>query len=749
MTTRPWLRGRSLAAAAFTTTLGVALALVPASTALAADAAGGTTAGTAVALPVADLDSSVVVTNVASSSAGSRNTSTMPYWNNTTWFSYTPAETVRVYVRATSVSPGGWDNTLEIWDGATLVVENDDSYGLDAAVLTTLQGGTTYRLAMGGYNMSSRGSATLTFSTRVPSAPLDVQLASRDAAAGASWTAPTDLAGGVTSYQVLCTPDGGDEYPCGSTAGTPPATSASLTGLTNGSEYSVRVVASNLIGPSDPSAPASTVPLADTAIVLTTDPVAPVSGAPFDVVATVSSHGSGVTDGTLDLTVDGTTTSALTLVDGRATVPGLTRLAGNLSVSASYAGTTVLRPSTAAATVVVAKKSQTVTLTTLPTDLTYAGTPVPVSATASSGFTVSVTASGSCAIGSGSLFLTGVGTCHLEAAQAGDDQTLAASASQTVEVGKRPQTVTLAPLPSIVYGQHLTLAPLSSAGLPVTLTASGACLIADHELSASGIGPCSVTASQAGTSVDAAATAVVRTSVVAKRPQTVTFTPLSPLTFGLVPTVVQAASDLGLPVTITGAGACRVTDGLLTTIGSGPCTLTATATGDEVSEPGSAALSLDVRGVPSAVVPDLGADLGSQAQGARVTARGEGLRPGSVLVLEVHSTPQVVGTAIVGADGTTIVTGVLPDLEPGEHHLVAIGTALDGTEKRDTVTFAVTTTGSISRIENRALPSATRSAAALAQTGAQAGGVLALALTWIVLGCAAVAVRRRIIRPRP
>lgn len=718
-------------------TLLAVLTLTPVPATAVGAIAGGATRETPVALPLSDLDSSFVATNAAVTSGRGANA----YWYNTTWFSYTPSQSVRVFIRATSTDPAGWDNTLEVWTGGAMVVQNDDFYGLDSSLTVNLTAGTTYQIGMGGYRTTSKGTATLTFATRVPSPPLDVQATFGDASADVIWSAPTDVAGGVTAYTVLCTPEGGAETECGQTTGTPPARSLHVTGLTNGVSYTFRVTASNVIGPSDPSAPVtSIVPKAASTVAVTTDPASPVSGQAYAVRVAVTTD-DGPATGTIDVTIGGIAHAAVPLVAGVATLPERSDPVGTVAVSAEYAGTGTIAASTGSASVQVGQRPQTVVLDALPAGLAYAGGPVALHGVASSGLPVSYAATGACSVSGSSLHLTGVGACVVTASQAGDTETLAAHATQQVDVARRGQVVTFGALPTLVYGQDppVALVASSSVGLPVTLTAQGACTVSSGLLGVTGVGECVVTATQPGDELTGPASSVVRTSMVAKRAQTVTVAPVAVPVFGRGTVTVTARSQYDLPVTLSATGACLVdASGALTAVGAGLCVITATAAGDDVTLPGEATVSVTAVGPDTTVQATLDRELGDLATGAPVSARGTGLRPGTVLTLEVHSTPQVIGTAIVGADGTAVVAGMLPaGLEGGAHRLVAVGTALDGSAAEFVLPFQLADDGTILRIQERTL--------ALAATGAGngLGSAAALAAAWVLLGAGLLALRHR------
>jgi hypothetical protein len=65
--------------------------------------------------------------------------------------------------------------------------------------------------------------------------------------------------------------------------------------------------------------------------------------------------------------------------------------------------------------------------------------------------------------------------------------------------------------------------------------------------------------------------------------------------------------------------------------------------------------------------------------GQQLTLTASGLPDGTEIVVEIRSTPQVLGTAVVGDAGTFSLDVVVPtDLEPGDHTLVAIATPPGG-----------------------------------------------------------------------
>jgi len=141
---------------------------------------------------------------------------------------------------------------------------------------------------------------------------------------------------------------------------------------------------------------------------------------------TVNKAAATVTLSNLSHTYDGTPKSAtaattappgLTVTityDGSATPPAN---AGSYAVVATV--TDANYQGTASGTLVIAKANQAITLGALG-NKTYGDPDFTVSATASSGLTVSFTASGACTVSGNTVHITGVGSCNITAHQAGN-----------------------------------------------------------------------------------------------------------------------------------------------------------------------------------------------------------------------------------------------------------------------------------------------------------------------------------------
>jgi hypothetical protein len=163
-----------------------------------------------------------------------------------------------------------------------------------------------------------------------------------------------------------------------------------------------------------------------------------------------------------------TTISAITDYLGQARLPPPGLPAGNYTVTqasfggnATYAAATVTFSPTQPFT--VAKTAQSVTFDPLP-DADYGEPAFAVFATASSGLTVSFTASGICSVAGNSVQVGGVGSCTITASQAGDSNYLAAApVARTFTISNATQAITFGPAPvNVSVGQALVFVSATS-----------------------------------------------------------------------------------------------------------------------------------------------------------------------------------------------------------------------------------------------------------------------------------------------
>jgi sugar lactone lactonase YvrE len=145
-----------------------------------------------------------------------------------------------------------------------------------------------------------------------------------------------------------------------------------------------------------------------------------------------------------------------------------------------------------------------------------AGTALNLSATASSGLTVSFTSltPAICTVSGSSASLITGGTCTIEASQPGNSQYGAASnVSRSFIVNLAKQTISFAAIASQNIGTTLNLSATASSGLTVNFssTTPAVCTVSGDSASLIALGNCSIEASQTGNLDYAAAAPVTRT----------------------------------------------------------------------------------------------------------------------------------------------------------------------------------------------------------------------------------------------
>ena len=171
------------------------------------------------------------------------------------------------------------------------------------------------------------------------------------------------------------------------------------------------------------------------------------------------------------------------------------------------------------------------------------------------------------------------GTVTIMASQVGDEVHTPVSATQSFSVFLLPQTISFAQLASPqAVGTVLTLQATASSRLPVTFSATGPATISGNQLTLTGAGKVTVTATQAGNAKYAARSQTQNVAV--KQAQTITFP-----TVGNVPNdtpyTLGATASSGLVVSYTVvSGPATVSGKVLTFTGVGRVTVQATQAGN-------------------------------------------------------------------------------------------------------------------------------------------------------------------------
>jgi hypothetical protein len=190
-----------------------------------------------------------------------------------------------------------------IGSAAQTVVTVTGSPPVTTATVQQLTNGTAYTFTVSATNAVGTGPASTASNAvtpsapTVPAAPTGVTATGGNAAATVSWTAPANGGSAITSYTV--TPFiGSAAQPTLTVAGTPPATTTTVLGLSNGTTYTFTVSATNAVG----TGPASAV----------SNAVTPVAAVAPTFVQKASAHGTKVAS--LTVTPTSTLTSGNRLV---------------------------------------------------------------------------------------------------------------------------------------------------------------------------------------------------------------------------------------------------------------------------------------------------------------------------------------------------------------------------------------------------------------------------------------------------
>jgi hypothetical protein len=245
-------------------------------------------------------------------------------------------------------------------------------------------------------------------------------------------------------------------------------------------------------------------------------------------VAVSGGSGSATATGSVTLTSGSYTSSATTLTGGVATI---NVSAGSLAVgsdilTATYtpdtAGSAIYTGATgSSAQVTVTQATQTITFANPGTQTV--GTPLTLSAAASSGLAVSFTSTTTsiCTVSGTTATFIASGTCTIDASQSGNSAYAAATmVSQSFTVNGEAQTVTFANPGTQTVGTPLTLSATSTSGLAVsfTSTTTGICTLSGTTATFIVSGTCTIDANQAGNTTYAAAPQVQQSFTVNAAP---------------------------------------------------------------------------------------------------------------------------------------------------------------------------------------------------------------------------------------
>jgi hypothetical protein len=248
------------------------------------------------------------------------------------------------------------------------------------------------------------------------------------------------------------------------------------------------------------------------------------------------------------------------------------------------------------------KSSQTIEFTSsAPERATIGGATYALGATASSGLATYFTSRTPfvCSVAGSTVSFIAVGTCTIDADQAGDDAYKAApQAQQSFAVRKGSQVITFtstAPANAAVGGAAYLVAATASSGLPVAFLSetSSVCSVEGSTVSFIAVGTCAIDAYQQGDSDYKAAPQAQQSFAVVKKAQLIAFTSNAPetATVGGSAYTVAASATSGLEVSFSSATpeVCSLEGPTVSFIGAGTCTIDASQAGNSEYEAAPAA----------------------------------------------------------------------------------------------------------------------------------------------------------------
>ena len=298
--------------------------------------------------------------------------------------------------------------------------------------------------------------------------------------------------------------------------------------------------------------------------------------APFTVSATATSG--------LAVSFNSQTPAACTVSGATVTLVAV----GTCTIQATQAGNT----SYAAATPVnqsfqVTQETQSIIFGTLLAQ-TLGATPFTVSATATSGLAVSFNSQtpAVCTVSGATVTLVAVGTCTIQATQAGNTNWSAApSVNQNFTVTQGSQTINFGSLQNQAFGTApFTVSATATSRLTVSFTSLTVpvCTVSGSTVTLVTVGTCTIQATQAGNTSYAAAPSVNQSFQVAQEIQSIIFGTLPAQTFGAAPFTVSATATSGLAVSFNSQtpAVCTVSGSTVTLVSGGTCTIQATQAGN-------------------------------------------------------------------------------------------------------------------------------------------------------------------------
>ena len=308
---------------------------------------------------------------------------------------------------------------------ATGVDEITVANNLTTRVVTGLTAGSEYTFLIKARNTLGK-SLSASFSAvtvpNTPGVPTSVTTSVTGTSVSANWVAPASNGGSaITGYKAYLINAAGSDV----TSTTPSTTSTEFTTVAPGT-YTVKVIATNLVGDSARSVASSSATVAAASSKLANDPVISPGTIPDLVIdGTVDVSTTTPSTGSVTVTVTGNPSGACTYDSSTKKITAIA--AGTCTISASADETTTYAAGLATKTFNIVKVPQTITFASISTQV-MPGPLTGLSPTATSTLTVTLTAAGTCSVTGFTVSFTGAGTCTVTANQAGNTRYAAAPA---------------------------------------------------------------------------------------------------------------------------------------------------------------------------------------------------------------------------------------------------------------------------------------------------------------------------------
>ena len=296
-----------------------------------------------------------------------------------------------------------------------------------------------------------------------------------------------------------------------------------------------------------------------------------------------------VSNSGLPVTYTSSDTNVVVILNGKIHIIN----AGNVSITATAAGSINYDTATAVQPLVVNKATQILTFTTLPVK-EFGDSAFSLSAWTNAGLPVNFSSNNLnvATIIEGKVNITGAGIARITANQAGDNNYLPVSVVQVLTVNKGIQKITFNPLPIETYGiGDFNPGAYSSAGLLVSYSSdnSKVATIVNGNIHITGAGTANITALQPGNANYNAAGSITNMLYVNAGNQTITFAPIPAKTFGDPDFTAPASSSSGEPVYLSSdnASVATIVDGNIHITGAGTANIIASVYSDSAYNAGT------------------------------------------------------------------------------------------------------------------------------------------------------------------